>query len=70
MSKFFTRPQATHTDTVAFSTLVVAGLLVLGLGTWSPLPQTETENVAQQAPATKVASQTSHQVPAAKNARG
>ncbi|MBI3150154.1 MAG: hypothetical protein HYZ17_16750 [Betaproteobacteria bacterium] len=71
MSKFFSQAPSTRTDSIAFSTLVVAGLLMLGAGTWSPRPEVAgAEIAATKAAVTKVASEANLQVPVQANARG
>lgn len=72
MSSFFFRRQATHTDTIAFSSLVIAGLLMLGVGTWSPLPEHNGATVVvEKAPvASEIAVQANQQIPVAAHVRG
>lgn len=56
MCKSSSWSSSTHTDGVAFSALLIAGLLMLGLGTWSPIAQvTDVTPMATSPSATKVA---------------
>jgi len=70
MSKFFSKTPSTVTDSIAFSTLMIAGLLTLAIGSFAPLPQTESGNVAAVSAKTEVANQSEIHAPAGEHARG
>ncbi len=71
MSKFFSQTPSTLTDSIAFTSLMIAGLLTLAIGSFAPLPQAETTQAAASVTATQVvANQGEVQAPAGKHARG
>lgn len=68
MSKLFSQTPSTLTDSIGFSSLVIAGLLTLALGSWSPLPKVKGTEAAPSVAQTNT--YLSAAAPAQKNVRG